>query len=222
MKKQFLLKAVFLAIIQTGILFSCLPAGAAEKNGLQTQIQEQKDYFDYSAVLKEYPEYYYYTTIKINKSKHRILIVTDRVDENNYTYYGMLYYFAKNGFAYPLGYIASIKPLAQSKNYLYVNDKKVYISDGKFSVVESKNNNKKEKTNYIEFTTIESADKFAGDFGEAAGNDVVRESVEGFYFEYHKPDYKKEYINKLMHECINEGVKTNVQMYCCMVNKLHP
>ena len=74
----------------------------------------------------------------------------------------------------------------------------------------------------IEFETIKSADKFAGDYGEPAGDDVVKASVDGFYFEYHRPQYKRKYIKSLMKECIKDGVKTNVQMYCCMVKKLHP
>ena len=76
--------------------------------------------------------------------------------------------------------------------------------------------------NAIEFEEIESADKFAGDFGEPAGNDVVKATMDGFYFEYHKPQYKKKYIKSLMKDCIMDGVKTQVQMYCCVVKKLHP
>ena len=78
-----------------------------------------------------------------------------------------------------------------------------------------------EKTTNIEFETIESADKFTCDFGEAAGDDVVKATADGFYFEYHKGQYKREYIKELMKECIKDGVKTQVQMYCCMVKNLH-
>ena len=79
----------------------------------------------------------------------------------------------------------------------------------------------KKDTQKIEFETIKSADKFACDYGEPAGDDVVKVRADGFYFEYHKPQYKKKYIKELMQECIQDGVKTQVQMYCCMINKMH-
>jgi len=154
------------------------------------------------------------------------LIITDEVNADRNAYHGLFYYFAENGFVYPLGYLESTKPLSQSENYLYQNDgnedMKFYMSDKKLEVKKSKSFGAKEIKNNIEFVTIESADKFAGDFGEAAGDDVVKASIDGFYFEYHKPQYKKKFIKNLMQECISDGVKTQVQMYCCVVKKLHP
>lgn len=194
-------------------------------NTLEDKYNTEKDYFDYSVVLNEFPKSYYYTTVKINKSKERILIITDRTDENKNSFHGLLYYIAKNSFVYPLGYIESTKPLAQSKNYLYLNydnkNIKFYISDKKFNIIKTAAEKNKEITNNIEFTTIESADKFKGDFGSPAGDDIKKVTIDGFYFEYHKPQYKKNYIKNLMQECIKDGVKTQVQMYCCMVKKLH-
>ena len=191
---------------------------------LVDRYNKEKDYFDYSVVLSEFSKNYYYTTVKINKSKERILIITDKINENKNAYRGLFYYFAKNGFVYPFGYLESTKPFSQSKNYLYLNDReediRFYMSDKKFEIIKSAANTK-EQTNNIEFTTIKSADKFAGDFGEAAGDDVVKATIDGFYFEYHKEQYKKRYIKNLMKECIKDGVKTQVQMYCCMVKKLH-
>lgn len=195
-------------------------------NPVKDKYNPQKDYFDYSVVLTEFPENYYYTTVKINKSKERILIITDKITDEKNAFYGLFYYFAKNGFVYPLGYLESTEPLLQSKNYLYLTDKnekiKFYMSDKELSIIKSKVSKINEKTNNIEFETIKSADKFAGDFGEAAGDDVVKATTDGFYFEYHKMQYKKRYIKNLMSECISDGVKTQVQMYCCMVKKLHP
>lgn len=197
-----------------------------DKKTLEDKYNPKKDYFDYSVVLTEFPKSYYYTTVKINKSKERILIVTDKINSDKTADHGLFYYFAKNGFVYPLGYLKSEKPLAQSKNYLYLSENdgttKFYMSDKKLEIVKTKADKIKETLNNVEFETIESADKFAGDFGEAAGDDVVRATVDGFYFEYHKPDYKKQYIENLMRECIKDGVKTQVQMYCQMVKKLHP
>lgn len=193
---------------------------------LKDRYNPDKDYFDYSVVLDEFPKNYFYTTVKINKSKERILIITDKINNNKNAYYGLFYYFAENGFVYPLGYLESTKPLSHSKNYLYLNDGnediRFYISDKEFKIIKSKATKTDKNTNNIEFTTIKSADKFAGDFGEAAGDDVVKITSDGFYFEYHKGQYKKKYLKELMKQCINDGVKTQVQMYCCMVKKLHP
>ena len=201
-------------------------AAFAAESLLCDRYNPEKDYFDYSVVIAEYPKDFYYTTVKINKSKERILIITDNVTPKNSSYKGLLYYFKKNGFVYPLGKIESKKPLSVSKNYLYFNngkeDVKFYLSDKKFAVIKSKAPNFDKEKNYIQFETIGSADKFAGDFGEPAGNDVVKATTDGFYFEYHKPQYKKKYIKNFMNECINDGVKTQVQMYCCMLKKLHP
>lgn len=196
-----------------------------EKSVIQDRYNRKKDYFDYSVVLTEYPKNYYYTTVKINKSKERILIISNEADANKNSYYGLFYYFAKNGFVYPLGLIESKTPLAQSKNYLYYNDGikdvRFYFTNKKLSIIKSKTTNADKNRENIKFVTIESSEKFAGDYGESAGDDVVRATVDGFYFNYHKPQYKRKYIKNLMRECVNDGVKTHVQMYCCMVNKLH-
>ena len=212
--------------------FNFIPLNKVVSNNYQTiedKYDSKKDYFDYSVVLAEFPKDYYYTTVKINKSKERILIITDKADANKNSYYGLFYYFAKNGFVYPIGLIESKKPLFSSKNYLYMNDGKkdikFYMSDKKPEIVKVVNSVGKifdKNINNIEFEIIKSADKFAGDFGEAAGDDVVRATLDGFYFEYHKPQYKRNYIKNLMSECIQDGVKTQVQMYCCVVKKLHP
>ncbi|MBQ8459930.1 hypothetical protein IJ541_07495 [bacterium] len=206
--------------------FDYIPLNNIQITGkLKDKYNPKKDYFDYSVVLEEFPKDYYYTTVKINKSKERILIITNKVDKNNNSNQGLFYYFAKNGFVYPLGLIESKTPFTQSKNYLYYNngikDIKFYMSDKKLEVIKSPANTKEERNN-IEFVTIESADKFAGDFGSPAGDDIKKVTLDGFYFEYHKGQYKREYIKNLMKECIKEGVKTQVQMYCQMVKKLHP
>jgi len=195
------------------------------KHTLEDKYDTQKDYFDYSVVLTEFPKEYYYTTVKINKSKERILIITNKVNEDKTTNHGLFYYFASNGFVYPLGYLESTKPFAQSKNYLYLNDGnnniKFYVSNKKKLVIKTKVATTNEDIHKVEFETIKSADKFAGDFGEPTGDDVVKTTIDGFYFEYHKPQYKKKYIKELMQECIQDGVKTQVQMYCCVVKKIH-
>lgn len=223
--KKFIIFIVFFIFFTSNIIFAGNDTSYSFKN-LIDNYNHTKDYFDYSVVLTEYQKNYYYTTVKINKSKERILIITDEVDANKHSSHGLFYYFAKNGFVYPLGFLESSKPLAKSKNYLYLNDKneniKFYMSDKELEIIKSKAAKINEKLNDIEFETIESADRFSGDFGEPAGDDVVKATVDGFYFEYHKPEYKRKYITELMKECIKDGVKTQVQMYCQMVKKLHP
>ena len=219
MRKIFVILIVF-------ILCMCRQALAAEFQMLEDKYNPQKDYFDYSIVLTEFPKNYYYTSVKINKSKERILIITDKITSDKESLNGLFYYFAKNGFVYPLGYLKSSKPFLYSKNYLYLTDNgeniEFYVSDKKFSIIKIKTSKIKENTAPIEFETIESADKFAGDFGSPAGDDVLKTTIDGFYFEYHKGQYKRSYIRNLIRECISDGVKTQVQMYCCVVKKLHP
>ena len=202
-----------------------LKSQKASSQTLEDRYNFDKDYFDYSVVLTEFPKKYFYTTIKINKSKERILIITDKTNPDKTSNYGLFYYFAKNGFVYPLGYLKSTKPLSQSKNYLYLSEgnetKKFYMSDKKLEIVNLNAKKTEKDMQNINFETIESADKFAGDFGSPAGDDVVKATVDGFYFEYHRPQYKRKYIKSLMKECIKDGVKTQVQMYCRMVKKLH-
>lgn len=192
--------------------------------GLQERYNTDKDYFDYSIVLEEFPKNYYYTTVKINKSKERILIITDKVNKNKSANRGLFYYIDKNGFVFPLGYAESKYPFSLSKKYLYLfngsKNIKFYVSDKTLAIKKSKSR-VNQKAEYVKFETIKSADRFAGDYGEPAGKDVVRMEMEGFYFEYHNSQYKKKYIKKLMTECIKDGVKTRVQMYCQMVKKLH-
>ena len=217
------MKKLFVLIIV--IILALNVFAVANASFIADKYNPQKDYFDYSIVLTEFPKDYYYTTVKINKSNERILIITDRIDENKNSYHGLFYYFAKNGFVYPLGYLNSKKPFAQSKDYLYLNDGnndiKFYASDKKFEMIKNRVNKINKNSCNILFETIESADNFAGDFGEPAGDDVVKATIDGFYFEYHKGQYKKKYIKTLMKDCIQDGVKTQVQMYCCVVKKLH-
>ena len=111
------------------------------QNTLKDRYNGQKNYFDYSILLKEYPKDFYYTTVKISKSKERILIITDKITENKNSYHGLFYYIAKNGFVYPLGYLESTKPFSQSKDYLYLNNGsdniEFYISDNKSGIVKT-------------------------------------------------------------------------------------
>lgn len=219
------MQKLFTILLSIIFSFNICALGYIEEQTVFDRYNPGRSYFDYSVVLNEFPKDYYYTTVKINKSKERVLIITENVDFDNKARDGLFYYFSTNGFVYPLGYMKSIIPFAQSKNYLYMNDGrdnlKFYMSDNKLEIVKLKVTHK-EKTTPVLFEEISSADKFAGDFGSPAGNDIEKLNIDGFYFEYHKPQYKKSYIKNLMNECISDGVKTQVQMYCCVVKKLHP
>ena len=54
------------------LIFSLKVFASESANTLIDKYNTQKDYFDYSVVLTEFPKSYYYTTIKINKSKCHI------------------------------------------------------------------------------------------------------------------------------------------------------
>ncbi|MCR5260967.1 MAG: hypothetical protein K6C94_03940 [Candidatus Gastranaerophilales bacterium] len=197
----------------------------ADSMPMEDKFIPKKDYFDYSALIKEFPKDYFYTTVKIKKSNERILIVTDKISADKTSCHGLFYYLTQNGFVFPLGYLKSTKPISQSDNYLYLTEKdtniKVCVSDKRGIIQKTKADKITENIKNIKFETIQSAEKFSGDYGEPAGDDVVKADVDGFCFYYHKTQYKKKYIEKLMKECIKDGVKTNVQMYCQMVKKLH-
>lgn len=203
-----------------------IPKSNNKQKALKDMYKTNKDYFDYSTVLEDFPKNYFYTTVKINKSKERILIITDKITESNNSYHGLFYYFAENGFVYPLGYLESDKPLSVSKNFLYINKNnkniKFYMSDKKLGIIKSDAQTVEPTNKNIEFESISNTDKFSGDFGSPAGDDLKKVTIDGFYFEYHKPQYKKDYIKNLMQQCIKDGVKTQVQMYCCVVKKIHP
>ncbi len=63
MKKVFTLGLFLLLFVNFGVF------AQENKIPLKDKYNPQKDYFDYSVILSEYPKDYYYTTVKINKSK---------------------------------------------------------------------------------------------------------------------------------------------------------
>lgn len=75
MRKIFVLIIIFIFLIIIPV-----SAKALVNTKLTDRYNNQKDYFDYSVVLLEFPKNYYYTTVKINKSKERILIITDKLN----------------------------------------------------------------------------------------------------------------------------------------------
>lgn len=70
---------IFIIILIFSVTVSAM-AKVRDVSGLTDRYNHQKDYFDYSVVLSEFPKNYYYTTVKINKSKERILIITDKLN----------------------------------------------------------------------------------------------------------------------------------------------
>ena len=121
MKKVLIIFIIFLIYFNVSV-FAGVNFYDNTTKQLEDKYNPQKDYFDYSVILTEFPKNYYYTTVKIKKSKERILIITDKINSDKTANDGLFYYFAQNGFVYPLGYLASEKPLSQSKNYIYLSD----------------------------------------------------------------------------------------------------
>ena len=104
------MRKIFVLIIILIFSLNVFACQNADKYRTEDKYNPKKDYFDYSVVLAEFPKDYYYTTVKINKSKERILIITDKVNADKTANYGLFYYFGENGFVYPLGYLKSTKP----------------------------------------------------------------------------------------------------------------
>ena len=60
------------------------------------------------------------------------------------------------------------------------------------------------------------------ELGDLVGDDVERIKVSKFYVDYHSEDFKEEQINNFAQRCLNEGVKTQYQMDCCVRQKMYP
>ncbi|MCQ2957636.1 MAG: DUF3089 domain-containing protein [Candidatus Gastranaerophilales bacterium] len=67
------------------------------------------------------------------------------------------------------------------------------------------------------------ADKYLNcELGDLVGEDVVRLKNSKFNVDYHSEDFKEEQINNFVQRCLNEGVKTQYQIDCCVRQKMYP
>ena len=60
------------------------------------------------------------------------------------------------------------------------------------------------------------------ELGDLVGDDVERIVYKDFNIDYHTEDFAKAQIEELAQECINENVKKQYQMDCCMSIKMYP
>ena len=60
------------------------------------------------------------------------------------------------------------------------------------------------------------------ELGDLVGEDVERTVYKNFDIDYHSEDFKKSQVEVLAQKCIDEGVKNQYQMDCCMRTKMFP
>ena len=60
------------------------------------------------------------------------------------------------------------------------------------------------------------------ELGDIVGDDVERIVYKNFNIDYHTEDFTKQQIELFAQECIDEGVKTQYQIDCCMRTKMYP
>lgn len=60
------------------------------------------------------------------------------------------------------------------------------------------------------------------ELGDLVGDDVERIVYKNFNIDYHTEDFAKVQIEKLAQECIDENVKKQYQMDCCITMKMYP
>ena len=60
------------------------------------------------------------------------------------------------------------------------------------------------------------------ELGDLVGDDVERIRYNNFDVDYHSEDFSKDQIEKFAKECINDNVKDQYQMDCCMTIKMYP
>ena len=60
------------------------------------------------------------------------------------------------------------------------------------------------------------------ELGDLVGDDVEKITYQKFNIDYHTRDFTKIRIKNYAKECIDDGVKTQYQMDCCMSIKMYP
>ena len=60
------------------------------------------------------------------------------------------------------------------------------------------------------------------ELGDLVGDDVQRIKFQKFNIDYHQDDFTKAQIDNFAQKCVDEGVKNQYQMDCCMVTKMYP
>ncbi len=66
-------------------------------------------------------------------------------------------------------------------------------------------------------------DKYSNcELGDLVGDDVERITYKNFDIDYHTEDFKKSQIEDYAKMCLEDGVKNQYQMDCCITIKMYP
>ena len=60
------------------------------------------------------------------------------------------------------------------------------------------------------------------ELGDLVGDDVERIEYQKFYIDYHTQDFTKSQIEDFAKKCVDDDVKNQYQMDCCMRMKMYP
>ena len=60
------------------------------------------------------------------------------------------------------------------------------------------------------------------EIGDLVGDDVERIVYKNFNLDYHTNDFEKSQIEDFAQRCLDEGIKNQYQMDCCMRSKMFP
>lgn len=60
------------------------------------------------------------------------------------------------------------------------------------------------------------------ELGDLVGDDVERMVYENFYIDYHTEDFSKSQIKDYAKKCLDDNVKNQYQMDCCVRMKMYP
>ena len=70
------------------------------------------------------------------------------------------------------------------------------------------------KTRKIDYTSCE--------LGDLVGDDVERINYESYTLDYHSKDFEQSKVIKYANRCIDEGIKSQYEMDCCLTYKMYP
>ena len=60
------------------------------------------------------------------------------------------------------------------------------------------------------------------ELGDLVGDDVERMEYQNFYIDYHTEDFTKSQVEAFGKKCVEDNVKTQYQMDCCVRRKMYP
>ena len=60
------------------------------------------------------------------------------------------------------------------------------------------------------------------ELGDLVGDDVERIGYQKFYIDYHTEDFTKSQIKDFAQKCVNDNVKNQYEMDCCVRMKMYP